>query len=223
MRINPICQNYRNQNNYSNKQQKTVCFGSSPVTKIERHLSIVDEVLLNVLRNHLGEIKYNPPRPNLQIINIGCGTMGYGTEGMTRYFETCASDYKIYGIDPYADLGSAANRYGHLGDRIKFIQGYLQDALISEPHLKENVDVAIVRHPDIHVDTSSWFATFEDAYDNLREKGLMVFTTYNDAEMSTIKGFAQRRNYNIVAEHMTDSLEDEMDGCVMVLQKTNPI
>lgn len=220
MRISTVYQNYRNQNNYSMPKTRNVCFGSSPLGKMGRHLRTEDKTLFDTLGEYLKRITYSPDRKNLTILNIGCG-MGYGTEGLAHYFEDAAPDLKVYGIDPAFTIERAPLRYGHLGEKVKFFQCYLQDALEIEPALRNNADFIMVRHPDINIDTSLWFDTVEKSHDNLRNNGLMVFTTWEKGEMDTIRGFAKNKGYNIAIDEK-NCLNYGLDNYIMVLQKTNP-
>lgn len=206
-------------------KKSDVCFKSFPFSTKEIYAYDLDGSFFNTLVKYIQKAKFIPSRDKLTVLNVGCGT-GDGTLGLISYFGR--SDFgktnnnvDVYGIDPWATHIQGAIKYYDktLGQNAKFINGYLNDALKQNPHLKNNADVILVRHPDIFVSGQQcWLETIEDSFKNIRKDGLMVITTWDKDEMDIIKNFVKSKEYKIVVDE-PNQLNYGADNYILIAQK----
>lgn len=142
------------QNKSQTKKKDATSFGSFPFATEKIAAFSTDRLFFNTLVEYIRKSKYIPTRDELVVLNIGCGR-GDGTQALASYFGKknfgeISNNVNVYGIDPRTKhIEDARNRYKNLGQQVKFIDGYLGDAIEEEPKIKNNADIVLIKHPNI--------------------------------------------------------------------------
>ncbi len=168
---------------------KQLLRGEMPCT-VAAYVRETRDAFRKMLEAYVPLIGYSAPeRP--RIVDVGCGTC-YEARVLSDFFGAV-----IVGIDEIEeDIKLSQALYRIEGEtRHTFIHG---DARNLRQLVEGEFDVVVSRHPNVAQFPDVWQAIFEETYGVLRSEGLLLATSYRDAEHALLEEVVQRAGYRIV-------------------------
>lgn len=192
----------------------------------KRFRNRIQNDFFNLLVKYVPQSGYKPVKEDETIVSIGCGNAMEALP-MSAYFGRKSNFIKgnenthVYGIDN--DAGELASANGYYGkdyeQKFPWLHLICDDArgISQNANIPKNVDVVIMRHPNICGNGGVCKNMIEDSLKILRPGGIMIFTTYwkqeNEKLVEIIKNLPEVK---ITVDQETGN---DQDSHILIIKK----